>query len=141
MPIPSATARFTRRNLIAAALVAAACPLLVGAAPLQQGQTSCKLGLNWELSHANGNHSWAEIDQVRNRFSGTVVAGAPIANGTLFGGIITGRRLTFRVRWSNGHTGVYDGYIYPDGRLQGANHDIANPNFRQRWSLKQRVHC
>ena len=106
-----------------------------------QAGTTCKLGLNWDFTHANGNRTLAEIDQVGNRFSGTVQTATPVATGTLSNGRVLGRALHFRIRWSNGHTGIYSGYVQPNGAVAGNNYDAASPGVHQLWTLRQRVRC
>ncbi len=100
----------------------------------------CRLGAFWQITHADGSFAQARIDQTGTHFSGSVTTPASTVTGTLHDGRIDGRNLSFRVRWSNGRTSAYRGYIRADGHVEGS-HAPGAPNARQLWVLTQRVKC
>jgi hypothetical protein len=49
--------------------------------------------------------------------------------------------LSFRVRWNNGTTGLYQARIDSNGYLSGTTRDDANTNSRADWSVRKPFKC
>jgi len=52
-----------------------------------------------------------------------VTTRTPIVNGDVFGGLITAKKISFKVHWQNGATGSYDGDVAGAGHVQGTTRD------------------
>ncbi|ATY33479.1 hypothetical protein [Sphingomonas psychrotolerans] len=102
--------------------------------------TPCRLGVLWQVTHADGTFARVEIAQIDTYFSGSVTT-PTAARGMLHDGRIHGRNLSFRVRWSNGRSSAYRGHIRPDGHVEGSYFALATPDAQQLWVLKQRIRC
>lgn len=48
---------------------------------------------------------------------------SPIVNGDVFGGVVSGTKLSFKVNWQNGASGSYDGDITRNGYVRGVTRD------------------
>lgn len=48
---------------------------------------------------------------------------SPIVNGDVFGGVVSGSKLSFKVNWQNGASGSYDGDITRNGYVRGVTRD------------------
>jgi hypothetical protein len=52
-----------------------------------------------------------------------VTTRSPIVNGDVFGGLITAKKISFKIHWQNGATGSYDGNVSTNGHVQGTTRD------------------
>jgi hypothetical protein len=48
---------------------------------------------------------------------------SPVVNGDVFGGLVSGSKLSFKVNWQNGASGSYDGDITRNGYVRGVTRD------------------
>lgn len=48
---------------------------------------------------------------------------SPVVNGDVFGGVVSGSKLSFKVHWQNGASGSYDGDITRNGHVRGVTRD------------------
>jgi hypothetical protein len=47
----------------------------------------------------------------------------PIVNGDVFDGLITAKKISFKIRWQNGAVGAYDGDVNANGFVRGVTRD------------------
>lgn len=122
------------RTPIATAAIAAAC-LIASPASAQD----CRVNGTWRLAQANGYTVAFQINRNGNTLAGTGSYGNVV--GTLRDGEINGRRVFFRVRWSNGSTGEYSGRIDSRGRMRGFTFDTARPQSQATWVASRTFTC
>lgn len=62
--------------------------------------------------------------------------------GAFSGFLLADGRLQITARWDDGITGIYDGWVTPDGNvLSGSTHERGNPSNSANWRLGNRLQC
>ncbi|MET0557374.1 MAG: hypothetical protein ABW065_01705 [Solirubrobacterales bacterium] len=88
---------------------------------------------SWDIHQGNGYSVTFEIDQVEH--GRKLFGSASQSDGTEGAGKgqVSGTRFNFRVKWSNGTIGVYNGNFGLDNTLTGITFDEANPGSVASW--------
>jgi hypothetical protein len=48
---------------------------------------------------------------------------SPIVNGDVFDGLVTAKKISFKIHWQNGAVGAYDGDVTRNGHVRGTTRD------------------